>query len=148
MLFEHVCLTTLQRKLKLNEKELHLEKNTDCLMKTWQIDFYWLGDAEGTLFSGRAERTESCGGGKQKYWNVYSSTCMCVGTTRGFPDGSDSKESACNAGDPGSSPGSERSSGKGNGLLLQYSCLEDSMDRGAWRATVLEVTKSQTWLSD
>ena len=57
---------------------------------------------------------------------------MCVGTTRGSPDGSDSKESACNAGDPGSIPGSERSPGEGNGNPLQYSYLENPMERGAW----------------
>ena len=50
-----------------------------------------------------------------------------------FPGGSDGEESACNAGDPGLVPGSGRSPGEGNGNPLQYSCLEDSMDRGAWR---------------
>ena len=50
-----------------------------------------------------------------------------------FPSGSDGKESACSAGDPGSVPGLRRSPGKGNGNPLQYSCLESSMDRGAWR---------------
>ena len=53
-----------------------------------------------------------------------------------FPAGSDSKESACHAGDPGSIPGLGRSLGEGNGYSLQYFCLENSMDRGAWRATV------------
>ena len=52
------------------------------------------------------------------------------------------KESACNAGDPGSIPGSERSPREGNGYPLQYSCLENSKDRGAWWATVHGVTKS------
>ena len=51
--------------------------------------------------------------------------------TRGFPGGSDGKESACNAGDLGSIPGSERSPGEGNGNPLQYSCLENSMYRRA-----------------
>ena len=51
---------------------------------------------------------------------------------RGFPGGSDGKASACNAGDPGSIPGLGRSPGEGNGDPLQYSCLENSMDRGAW----------------
>ena len=50
----------------------------------------------------------------------------------GFPGGSDSKASAYNAGDPGSIPGLERSPGEGNGNPLQYSCLENPMDRGAW----------------
>ena len=49
----------------------------------------------------------------------------------GFPGGSDGRESACSAGDLGSIPGSERSPGGGNGNLLQYSCLENSLDRGA-----------------
>ena len=62
----------------------------------------------------------------------------------GFPGGSDGKASACNAGDPGSIPGSGRSPGEGNGNLLQYSCLENSMDGGAWWATVHGVTKSWT----
>ena len=60
----------------------------------------------------------------------------------GFPGGSDSKESACNAGDLGAIPGSGRSPGEGNGNSPQYSCLENSMDRGAWRATVHGVAKS------
>ena len=54
----------------------------------------------------------------------------------GFPDGSDGKESACSVGDLGLIPGSERPPGEGNGSPLQYSCLENSMDRGAWWATV------------
>ena len=57
----------------------------------------------------------------------------------GFPGGSDSKESACNAGDPGSIPGSGRSPGAGNGNPLQYSYLENSMDREAsWETTWLQ----------
>ena len=65
-----------------------------------------------------------------------------------FPGDSDGKESACNAGDLGSVPGSERSPGEGNGYLVQYSCLENSIDRGAWQTTVHGVTKSQVQLSD
>ena len=62
----------------------------------------------------------------------------------GFPGGSDNKESACNMGDLGSIPGLGRSPGEGNGYLLQYSGLENSMDRGAWQAIVHGVTKSWT----
>ena len=58
------------------------------------------------------------------------------------------KKSACNAEDPGSVPGLGRSPVEGNGNPLQYSCLENSMDRRAWRATVHGVAKSQTQLSD
>ena len=60
-----------------------------------------------------------------------------------FPGGSDNKESAYNAGDLGLIPGSGRSPGEGNGCSLQYSCLENPMDRGAWRATVYGITKSR-----
>ena len=66
----------------------------------------------------------------------------------GFPSGSDGKASAHNAGDPGLIPGLGRSPGDGNGNPLQYSCLENSMDGGAWWATVHGVAKSQTGLSD
>ena len=58
-----------------------------------------------------------------------------------FPGDSDSKESACNAGDLGSIPGLERYPGEGNGTPLLYSCLENSMDRGVWWATVHGVTE-------
>ena len=61
-----------------------------------------------------------------------------------FPDGSDNKKSACNAGDPGLIPELGRSPGEGNGNPFQYSCLENSMDRGAWWAMVHRVAKSLT----
>ena len=62
----------------------------------------------------------------------------------GFPGGSDGKESACNAGDSGLIPGLGSSPGEGNGSALQYSCLENSVDRGAWQAIVQGVAKSWT----
>ena len=62
----------------------------------------------------------------------------------GFPDGSGGKESACNAEDAGSIPGSGRPPGGGHGNPLQYSCLENTMDRGAWWATVHGVAESHT----
>ena len=68
--------------------------------------------------------------------------------TYSLPGGSDSKASVCNAGDTGSIPGSGRSPGESNGTPLQYSCLENPMDRGAWWATVHGVAKSRTQLSD
>ena len=64
--------------------------------------------------------------------------------TLGFPGGSDGEESACNVGDLGLIPGSGRSPGGGHGNPLQYSCLENLMDRGAWWATVHGVAESQT----
>ena len=74
-----------------------------------------------------------------EYWANY---------VKGFPGDSDSKESVHNVGDPGSIPASRRSPGEGNGNPLQYSCLENSMDRGAGQATVHGIAKSQTRLSD
>ena len=65
---------------------------------------------------------------------------------RGFPGGSVGKESACNAGDPGLVPGLGRSPVKGNGYPLQYSCLENPINRGAWQAPWGR--KSQLRLSD
>ena len=59
----------------------------------------------------------------------------------GFPGGSVSKESACNSGDQAPIPGSGRSPGEGNGNPLQYSCLENPMDKGAWQAIVHRVTR-------
>ena len=67
---------------------------------------------------------------------------------RDFHHDSFSKEYACNAGDPASIPGSGRSPREGNGNLLQYSCLENSIDRETWQATVHEVAKSRPRLSD
>ena len=67
---------------------------------------------------------------------------------RGFPGGSDSKESACSVKVPGSIPGLGRSPGEGNGYPLQDSCLENSMDKGSWPFTVHGVTKSRTQLSN
>ena len=64
-----------------------------------------------------------------------------------FPGGSDSKEFTCNAGDPGLIPVIGRYPGEGNGNPLQSSCLENSMDRGAWRAIVHGVAKSWAQLS-
>ena len=83
---------------------------------------------------------------------VYMCVCVCVCVcvyVYEFPWWLSGKEPAYNArdtGDVGSIPGSGRSPGGGHGNPLQYSCLEDPMCRGAWRATVHGVAKSQTWL--
>ena len=74
--------------------------------------------------------------GSSFYVCVWFFQQMCLLNACCFPGGSDSEESACNVGDLGSIPGSGRSPGEGNGNPLQYSCLENSMDRGAWRATL------------
>ena len=62
----------------------------------------------------------------------------------GFPGGSDGKEAACNAGNQGLIPGSGRSPAEGSGNPLQYSCLENSMDREAWQVKVHRVAKNWT----
>ena len=74
----------------------------------------------------------------------YSTPRPCAG----FLGGPDGKESACNVGDPGLIPGSGRSLREGNGYPLQYSCLENPMDRRAWQDVVYGVTKSRIQLSD
>ena len=84
--------------------------------------------------------------------NLENSCTKSIELTRyqGFPGGSGGKESTCNAGDLSSVPGSGRSSGEGNGYPLQYSCLENPMDRGAWWATIHRVANSGArlpWLS-
>ena len=98
----------------------------------------------GILFS-KTEKNEAL--------YVCSTTAECLTQQKyifswGFPDGLDSKEYTCNAGDLGSVPGLGSSPGEGNGNSLQYACLGNPMDRGVWRATVHGVIKSQTRLSD
>ena len=85
--------------------------------------------------------------------HVYTTNFVCMYTNmyacvNSFPGGSEVKNLLCDTGDSGSIPGSGRSLGEGNGNLVQYSCLENPMDRGAWRATVHGVAKSCTRLSD
>ena len=73
---------------------------------------------------------------------------MLLRIAKGFPGGSEVKASACNAGNLGLIPGSGRSPGEGKGNPLQYSCLGNPMDGGAWWATVHRVAKSLTQRSD
>ena len=76
------------------------------------------------------------------------SCCFCyLQVAQEVSGGSDGKESACSVGGQGLIPGSGRSPGKGNGNPLQYSCLENPLDGGAWQATVHGVAKSRTWLN-
>ena len=69
-------------------------------------------------------------------------------TFLGFPGDLDGKESTCSTGDPGLIPGWGGYPKEGNGYPLQYPCLENALDRGAWWATVPGIAKSQTRLSD
>ena len=93
------------------------------------------------------EHNRSWGSGRQAYFKEpqmehtfrkqpQNHGHLGLGPSLSFPSGSDGKESACNTGEPGSIPGLGRSPGEGNGNLLQYSCLENPMDRGAWWAPV------------
>ena len=84
--------------------------------------------------------------GSQRVRHDWETNTLTFKHQLGFPGDSDGKESACNAGDLGSIPGAGRSPGERNGNPLQYSCLENSMDREAWWATVHGVAKSQTRL--
>ena len=84
----------------------------------------------------QSQTTHTVGRNHIKWWGTGTwQFCLYIRNT-GFPGGSDGKESARNAGDPGSTSGLGRSPAEGNGNRLQYCCLENSIDRGAWRATV------------
>ena len=86
---------------------------------------------------------------KQHLWDVsWEALISCLLSIWAIPGGSDGKAYACNAGHPGSILGSGRPSGEGNGSPLQYSCLENSTDGGAWKATVRGIAKSRAWLRD
>ena len=89
--------------------------------------------------------------GRLCVWENYKSCRIFlanIGVICTFPGGSDCKESACNAEDLGLISGLGRSAGEGNGNPLQYSCLENSMDRSVWWATVYGVAHSWTRSSD
>ena len=81
-------------------------------------------------------------------WHLFILLCHLVCLGLSFPGGSDSKESTCRAGDSASISWLGRFPGEGNGNALQYSCLENSMDKGAWWAKVPGVTKCWTGLCD
>ena len=75
---------------------------------------------------------------------IYVCVCVCVCIYIGFPGGSDGNESACNVGYLSLIPGLGRSPGEKNSYPFQYSCLKNSMDRGAWQTIVHGITKSWT----
>ena len=111
--------------------------------------FVWLGAPGGGTLYGCA-----CGGLNSTHLSTAFSASIPPassnnawfgeerGAGMGFPGGSEGKESACNAEDLGSIPGSGRSPGEGNDYPLQYSCLENPMDRGVWQATACGIAKS------
>ena len=104
---------------------------------------------------GRRNSFEKVGRNKGKevltnHYQAFLDTVFLVLTWRriGFPGGSDCKESAFNVRDPGLIPELEWSPKEGNGCPLQYSCLENPMDRGTWQATVHGVSKRQDWATE
>ena len=119
------------RKLKLNtwvsfQGFQHPPRQCLCIESIWLVWAMWSGLG--------LQRVKNKGPASKQipFWNP------------GFPVGSDSKESTCNAGNVDSIAGSGRSLGKGNGNLLQHPCLENPMDGGAWWAIIHGVTKSWT----
>ena len=103
-------------------------------------------DHKCQLLEGRGRR-ETKGEGEETLYGLGGTVSITLpgGHPLGFsPGGSDGKGSTCNAGDLGSVSGLRRSPGDGNGNPRQYTCLENSMDRGAWRATVQGVAKRPT----
>ena len=109
-----------------------------------QADFR---DNEGWLQTSAIKQVSKYSEPLQFLWfaSAYESYVYTVlQSTKGFPMWLSGKESTCQAGDTGLIPGPGRSSGEGNGNPLQYSCLENPMDRGAWRAKVHRVTESDT----
>ena len=97
----------------------------------------------GTLASSVVPQVQVCIKGRTDFGEQFAVTVIWGG---GSPGGSDSKESACNAGGMGLTPGSGRSPGEGNGYPLQYSCLENPMDRGTWGTQSMESQRvRQDW---
>ena len=130
-----------------------------CKADPWEAADMWLllihGNASFQWFNVVTYRRESASWFRAIQAGLQDNAACLIFTVknlgnkcRRFPCGLDSKESACNAGDPGLIPRSGRSPGEGNGNPLQYSCLENSMDREAWLVTVCGASKSQTWMSD
>ena len=121
--------------------------NVIFFIKLHQVEFilyhfYHTHNTSQSSVSGGGALLHTVNQGSSLQMMVWATMCWHLG----FHGGSKNKESTCNAGDEGLIPGSGRSPGGGHGNPLQYSCLENPMDRGAWRAAVHGVTKSQTRL--
>ena len=143
-----------------------LQTNLNCVPEKpaeangWQTTIGCSYNIQREIMFCRKERTNRAPGGKRRTLKITGlrnqnkrvkmrpEFLITVYREDGYPGSSDVKESACNAGDPGSITGSGRSPGEGNGNPLQYSCLQNFMNRGAWWATVHGVAQSRTRLSD
>ena len=137
------------------EDALEKEMATHSSILAWKIP--WMGEPDGLQSVGSQRVRQdwsislidtlqkgSIGCTSVLVWNEHRLSLLL--THCDFSDISDGKESACNAGDPGSVPGWRRSPGERNGNPLQYSCLRNPKDRGAWWATAHGAAESQTWL--
>ena len=132
--------------------------NSESGSDTWSCHFLWVTwffHSENASMQG-SSTTDF--GVKDTFWFLSSWGLLSwayslyiwdlVISSMGFPGGSDGKESACSAGNLGSIPGLGRSPGEGSDYPLQYSCLENSMDKGAWQTTAHGISKSRPWLRE
>ena len=122
------------------------------LSKPWSFSAWSGPSPKGSVFSVEFNTENyiskfSVGTSLTRCWNKDSKR-EGLWFIKGFSGGSNGKESDCSVWQLGSIPGSGRSPGEGNGYPLQYSCLENAVDRRAWWAIVHGVAKSQTWLKD
>ena len=144
-------------KTQASSTEWHVHFSVGSFERTFAVGqdwVTWCSRTEGEMMTGMDDGNGSvgCPQGLQcvfhvEYW-LGKIKRPSFNRARSFPSGLDGKESVCNAGDLGSIPGSRRSPGDGNSHPLQYPCLENSMDREAWWATVQWVAKSGTRLRD
>ena len=134
---------------------VHAQSRHQCMIATWSVHAQSHICTWSATWSVPAESRDQGPQRVRHDWATdliwsYQWSSFVLGTyyLRGFPGASGGKASACNARDPAPIPGSGRSPGEGNGNPLQYSCLENSIDGGAWWATVHAIPKSRTRLSD
>ena len=121
-------------------------KNMPAMQETWVRSLDWEDPLEkgtethSSILLGESHGQRSLADCTPYSWKEWDTTEIQIALFA-FPRGSVGKESACNVGELGSIPGLGRSPGEGNGNPLQYSYLENFMDRGPWRATILGVSE-------
>ena len=154
--FQCYCSPSLFHQGLLSPAELTLDGKSSTEWFTHDIAARWVEAKAGVSHDGRGTGSSSLPSDCLALWIfTHDSHSQCLSLPLqyvplcGLLGGASGREPTVNAGDlrdAGSNPGSGRSPGEGNGNLLQYSCLGNPVDRGAWRATVHRVTKSQTRL--
>ena len=117
-------------------------------LKAKEKNILWLLEENGNFPHSSVGKESTCNAGDSTSISGSGIEYRNTPVFLGFPRGSAGKESTCNVEDLDSISGLGRSPGEGNGNPLQYSCLENSLDRGAWQAIVHCVTENQTGLSD